>query len=60
MRIFRRPLNWAVAVGKDSKYEKLADLKGEKIGISRIGRWGSVDLYSLARNRTNLRRALQW
>lgn len=32
------PLNWAVAVGKDSKYQTLADLKGEKIGISRIGR----------------------
>lgn len=31
-------LNWAVSVGKDSKYEKLADLRGEKMGISRIGR----------------------
>ncbi|SCV74749.1 BQ2448_7778 [Microbotryum intermedium] len=37
------PLNWAVAVGKESKYQTLADLKGEKIGISRIGRsvWGN-------------------
>jgi len=33
------PLQWAVIVGKASKYEKLADLKGEKIGISRIGRY---------------------
>ena len=32
------PLQWAVIVGKDSKYEKLEDLRGEKIGISRIGR----------------------
>lgn len=39
------PLNWAVIVGKDSGYEKIGDLRGEKIGISRIGRlvffaWG--------------------
>lgn len=33
------PLNWAVIVGKDSKYQKLEDLRGEKIGISRIGRY---------------------
>jgi hypothetical protein len=32
------PLQWAVIVGQDSKYQKLEDLKGEKIGISRIGR----------------------
>lgn len=32
------PLNWAVIVGKESKYQKIADLRGEKIGISRIGR----------------------
>jgi hypothetical protein len=32
------PLNWAVIVGKDSKYQKLEDLRGEKIGVSRIGR----------------------
>jgi len=32
------PLNWAVIVGKESKYQSLADLRGEKIGISRIGR----------------------
>ncbi|KAI5476839.1 NMT1/THI5-like domain containing protein [Pseudohyphozyma bogoriensis] len=36
------PLNWAVAVGKESKYEKLEDLKGEKIGISRIGSGSQV------------------
>lgn len=36
------PLNWAVAVGKDSKYEKLEDLRGEKIGISRIGSGSQV------------------
>lgn len=35
------PLNWAVIVGKDSKYQKLEDLRGEKIGISRIGRYVS-------------------
>jgi len=35
------PLQWAVIVGKDSKYEKLGDLKGEKIGISRIGRYAA-------------------
>lgn len=33
------PLNWAVIVGKDSKYQNLEDLRGEKIGISRIGRY---------------------
>lgn len=32
------PLNWAVIVGKDSKYQSLGYLRGEKIGISRIGR----------------------
>ena len=32
------PLNWTVIVGKDSKYQKLEDLRGEKIGVSRIGR----------------------
>ena len=32
------PLNWAVIVGKESKYQKLEDLRGEKIGVSRIGR----------------------
>jgi ABC-type nitrate/sulfonate/bicarbonate transport system substrate-binding protein len=32
------PLNWAVSVGKDSKYQKIEDLRGGKIGISRIGR----------------------
>lgn len=36
------PLNWAVIVGKESRYEKIADLRGEKIGISRIGRCVSV------------------
>lgn len=36
------PLNWAVIVGKDSKYQKLADLKGEKLGISRIGSGSQV------------------
>ncbi|KAM0748336.1 periplasmic binding protein-like II [Meredithblackwellia eburnea MCA 4105] len=36
------PLNWAVAVGKDSKYQKLGDLRGEKIGISRIGSGSQV------------------
>lgn len=32
------PLNWAVIVGKESKYQKLEDLRGERIGVSRIGR----------------------
>ncbi|GAA5856923.1 hypothetical protein JCM8547_008467 [Rhodosporidiobolus lusitaniae] len=36
------PLNWAVIVGKDSKYHKLEDLRGEKIGISRIGSGSQV------------------
>ncbi|GAA5924954.1 hypothetical protein JCM1841_005378 [Sporobolomyces salmonicolor] len=36
------PLNWAVIVGKESKYQKLADLRGEKIGISRIGSGSQV------------------
>ncbi|GAA6010613.1 hypothetical protein JCM10207_007765 [Rhodosporidiobolus poonsookiae] len=36
------PLNWAVIVGKDSKYQKLDDLRGEKIGISRIGSGSQV------------------
>ncbi|GAA5913456.1 hypothetical protein JCM6882_001965 [Rhodosporidiobolus microsporus] len=36
------PLNWAVTVGKDSKYQKLEDLRGEKIGISRIGSGSQV------------------
>ncbi|KIK62951.1 hypothetical protein GYMLUDRAFT_83972 [Collybiopsis luxurians FD-317 M1] len=31
------PLNWAVVSGKDSKYEKISDLKDTTIGISRIG-----------------------
>lgn len=29
-------------VGKDSKYHKLGDLRGEKIGISRIGSGSQV------------------
>ncbi|SGY82267.1 BQ5605_C009g05556 [Microbotryum silenes-dioicae] len=36
------PLNWAVAVGKESKYQTLNDLKGETIGISRIGSGSQV------------------
>ncbi|BGP58372.1 hypothetical protein JCM8202_001873 [Rhodotorula sphaerocarpa] len=36
------PLNWAVIVGKESRYEKIADLRGEKIGISRIGSGSQV------------------
>ncbi|POY73133.1 hypothetical protein BMF94_3826 [Rhodotorula taiwanensis] len=36
------PLNWAVIVGKESKYQKIADLRGEKIGISRIGSGSQV------------------
>ncbi|KAJ3881045.1 hypothetical protein F5051DRAFT_398263 [Lentinula edodes] len=31
------PLNWAVITGKDSKYEKISDLKDSIIGISRLG-----------------------
>ncbi|KAG8824382.1 hypothetical protein FRC19_001898 [Serendipita sp. 401] len=31
------PLNWAVTVGKDSKYTKLEELRGTVMGISRIG-----------------------
>ncbi|BGP18416.1 hypothetical protein JCM10213_001663 [Rhodosporidiobolus nylandii] len=36
------PLNWAVVVGKESKYQKLEDLRGERIGISRIGSGSQV------------------
>ncbi|ELU40364.1 NMT1 domain-containing protein [Rhizoctonia solani AG-1 IA] len=32
------PLNWAVVTGKDSKYQSIDDLRGTKLGISRIGR----------------------
>ncbi|KAF8754294.1 Periplasmic binding protein-like II [Rhizoctonia solani] len=31
------PLNWAVVTGKDSKYQSIDDLRGTKLGISRIG-----------------------
>ncbi|GAA5882997.1 hypothetical protein JCM16303_006783 [Sporobolomyces ruberrimus] len=44
------PLQWAVIVGKDSKYEKLGDLKGEKIGISRIGSGSQVMASVMALN----------
>ncbi|KAG8789978.1 hypothetical protein FRC12_013032 [Ceratobasidium sp. 428] len=30
-------LNWAVVTGKDSKFQSIEDLRGTKIGISRIG-----------------------
>ncbi|KAK4048628.1 RNA methyltransferase tRNA(m5U54)methyltransferase [Microbotryomycetes sp. JL201] len=36
------PLNWAVIVGKDSPYHKLEDLRGHKIGISRVGSGSQV------------------
>lgn len=36
------PLNWAVIVGKESKYQTINDLRGEKIGISRIGSGSQV------------------
>ncbi|GAA6006709.1 hypothetical protein JCM11491_003152 [Sporobolomyces phaffii] len=44
------PLQWAVIVGKDSKYEKLQDLEGEKIGISRIGSGSQVMASVMALN----------
>ncbi|GAA5957954.1 hypothetical protein JCM3765_006214 [Sporobolomyces pararoseus] len=44
------PLQWAVIVGKDSKYQKLEDLKGEKIGISRIGSGSQVMASVMALN----------
>ncbi|GAA6062516.1 hypothetical protein JCM10212_001566 [Sporobolomyces blumeae] len=44
------PLQWAVIVGQDSRYEKLADLKGEKIGISRIGSGSQVMANVMALN----------
>ncbi|CAE6425573.1 unnamed protein product [Rhizoctonia solani] len=31
------PLNWAVVTGKDSKFQSIDDLRGTKLGISRIG-----------------------
>lgn len=36
------PLNWAVIVGKDSPYQSLKDVRGQKIGISRIGSGSQV------------------
>jgi ABC-type nitrate/sulfonate/bicarbonate transport system substrate-binding protein len=33
------PLNWAVITGAKSKYNSIDDLRGAKIGISRIGRY---------------------
>lgn len=36
------PLNWAVQVGLDSPYQNIADLRGQKIGISRIGSGSQV------------------
>ncbi|GAA5902387.1 substrate-binding domain-containing protein [Sporobolomyces salmoneus] len=45
------PLQWAVIVGKDAtKYQKLSDLKGEKIGISRIGSGSQVMASVMALN----------
>lgn len=36
-------LNWAVIAGKDaSRYQSIKDLRGEKIGISRIGSGSQV------------------
>ncbi|EUC64793.1 periplasmic-binding protein-like protein II [Rhizoctonia solani AG-3 Rhs1AP] len=32
------PLNWAVVTGKESKYQSIDDLRGTKLGISRVGR----------------------
>ncbi|PVG04359.1 hypothetical protein CPB86DRAFT_778610 [Serendipita vermifera] len=36
------PLNWAVIVGHDSTYQKIEDLKGTTMGISRIGSGSQV------------------
>jgi ABC-type nitrate/sulfonate/bicarbonate transport system substrate-binding protein len=35
-------LNWAVIAGKDTRYQSIKDLRGEKIGISRIGSGSQV------------------
>lgn len=32
------PLTWAVSVGAKSDIKSVADLKGKKVGISRLGR----------------------
>jgi len=33
------PLCWAISAGKESKLKEVGDLKGKKIGVSRIGRY---------------------
>jgi len=33
------PLCWAISAGKESKLKGVEDLKGKKIGVSRIGRY---------------------
>jgi len=38
----KTPLTWAVITGKNSRYEKISDLRGTKIGISRIGSGSQV------------------
>ncbi|KAJ9108805.1 hypothetical protein QFC21_000125 [Naganishia friedmannii] len=41
-RYISTPLRWAVITGKDSKYKEFNDLKGTKLGISRLGSGSQV------------------
>ncbi|GJE88682.1 periplasmic binding protein-like II [Phanerochaete sordida] len=42
------PLNWAVIAGKSTKYERIEDLKGTTIGISRPGSGSQTMAYVMA------------
>lgn len=41
-RYISTPLRWAVITGKDSSYRTISDLKGTKLGISRLGSGSQV------------------
>ncbi|KAJ7475962.1 periplasmic binding protein-like II [Mycena latifolia] len=42
------PLNWAVITGKNTEYKDISDLKGTKIGISRLGSGSQTMAYVMA------------
>ncbi|EKM58327.1 uncharacterized protein PHACADRAFT_207160 [Phanerochaete carnosa HHB-10118-sp] len=42
------PLNWAVITGKNTKYERIEDLNGTTIGISRLGSGSQTMAYVMA------------
>ncbi|KAG7571110.1 hypothetical protein FFLO_00935 [Filobasidium floriforme] len=41
-RYISTPLRWAIITGKDSQYQDVSDLKGTKLGISRLGSGSQV------------------